>query len=100
MKFQSTRNIRQEKKEFSWRVGWRVDGNSLKKSTATEMNTRSLQLHMRYKDKPWFSSVGVADDRLIVYTNRRLTISERDEIPMRFRDVRVDVVELGEFKAL
>ena len=49
---------------------------------------------------PWFSSVGVADDKLIVYTNRRLTISERDEIPMRFQDVRVDVVELGEFKAL
>ncbi len=64
------------------------------------MNARAHQLHERYKDKPWFSSVGVADDRLIVYTNRRLTISERDEIPMRFRDVRVDMVELGELKAL
>ncbi len=64
------------------------------------MNATAYDLHERYKDKPWFSSVGVAGDRLIVYTNRRLTISERDEIPMRFGDVRVDVVELGEIKPL
>ncbi len=64
------------------------------------MNARAYDLHERYKDKPWFSCVGVADDRLIVYTNRKLTISEHDEIPMRFKDVRVYVVELGEIKPL
>lgn len=64
------------------------------------MNARAHQLHKRYKDKPWFSSVGVAGDHLIVYTNRKLTLSERDEIPMKFLSVRVNVVELGEFKPL
>lgn len=64
------------------------------------MNARSYQLYQRYRYKPWFGSIGMADDRLIVYTNRRLTISERDEIPAKFRDVRVDVVELGEVKPL